>query len=59
MFQGNLIWNYTGHGGSKRLAEEAVFDQDVLNQINNSTKLPLFITATCDFAPYDNQPYLQ
>lgn len=54
MFQGNLIWNYTGHGGSKRLAEEAVFDQDVLNQINNSSKLPLFITATCDFAPYDN-----
>lgn len=54
MFQGNLIWNYTGHGGSKRLAEEAIFDQDVINQINNPSKLPLLITATCDFAPYDN-----
>lgn len=54
MFQGNLIWNYTGHGGSKRLAEEAIFDQDVINQINNPSKLPLLITATCDFAPFDN-----
>ena len=51
---GNLIWNYSGHGGSQRLAEEAVLDRDVINQFNNKNKLPLFITATCDFAPYDD-----
>ena len=54
MFNGNLLWNYTGHGGSIRLAEEAVLDQDIFNQLNNPNKLPLFITATCDFAPYDD-----
>lgn len=54
MFTGNLLWNYSGHGGYKRLAEEVVLDQDIINQFNNTGKLPLFITATCDVAPYDN-----
>jgi hypothetical protein len=58
LFKGTLIWNYNGHGGYKRLAEEAILDQDVVNQFNNENRLPLFITATCDFAPYDN-PTLQ
>ena len=51
---GNLIWNYSGHGGSQRLAEEAILDRDVINQFTNKNKLPLFVTATCDFAPYDD-----
>ncbi|WP_276480043.1 type IX secretion system sortase PorU [Paraflavitalea pollutisoli] len=54
LFNGTLIWNYSGHGGYRRLAEEVVLDQDIINTINNPTKLPLFITATCDVAPYDN-----
>ena len=54
LFSGTLIWNYSGHGGSRRLAEEAVLEQDMVNSWSNSNKLPLFITATCDFAPYDN-----
>ncbi|HEX8334207.1 MAG TPA: type IX secretion system sortase PorU, partial [Segetibacter sp.] len=53
-YSGNLIWNYNGHGGSQRLADEAILDKDVSNQFNNPNKLPLFITATCDFAPYDD-----
>ncbi len=51
---GTLIWNYSGHGGSRRLAEEVVLDREIVNSWNNEGKLPLFITATCDFAPYDN-----
>jgi hypothetical protein len=51
---GTLIWNYNGHGGFRRLAEEVILDQDIVNSWNNPDKLPLFITATCDFAPYDN-----
>ncbi len=31
-----------------------VIDQDIINTFNNPNKLPLFITATCDVAPYDN-----
>jgi hypothetical protein len=51
---GTLIWNYSGHGGFRRLAEEVVLDQTIIDRWNNSYRLPLFITATCDFAPYDN-----
>ncbi|HEY2722220.1 MAG TPA: type IX secretion system sortase PorU [Chitinophagaceae bacterium] len=54
VYNGTLIWNYSGHGGSNRLAEETVVDQDIVNNWNDPNKLPLFITATCDFAPYDN-----
>ncbi|MBS1654502.1 MAG: type IX secretion system sortase PorU, partial [Bacteroidetes bacterium] len=54
VYNGTLIWNYNGHGGSSRLAEETILDQSIVNAWNNATKLPLFITATCDFAPYDN-----
>ncbi len=54
MFSGNLIWNYTGHGSNRRLAEEVVLDQDIVNSFNNADKLPLFITGTCDFGPFDN-----
>ncbi len=54
IYNGTLIWNFNGHGGSKRLAEETILDQEMVNNWNNPNRLPLFITATCDFAPYDN-----
>lgn len=54
LYSGTLIWNYTGHGGYRRLAEEVVLDQDIINSLSNADKLPLFLTATCDFAPFDN-----
>ncbi len=54
VYNGTLIWNYNGHGGSSRLAEENILDQPTINSWNNPERLPLFITATCDFAPYDN-----
>jgi len=54
VMNGTLIWNYNGHGGALRLAEEVILDQSMVNSWNNANRLPLFITATCDFAPYDN-----
>ena len=54
IFNGTLIWNYNGHGGARRLAEETILDQEMVNSWNNPDRLPLFITATCDFAPFDN-----
>lgn len=54
IYSGTLIWNYAGHGSYRRLAEEVILDQDIINTFNNPTKLPLFITATCDVAPHDN-----
>jgi hypothetical protein len=54
VFDGTLILNYTGHGSYQRWAEEAVLTQEELKRFNNPDKLPLFITATCDFAPHDD-----
>jgi hypothetical protein len=54
IYNGTLLWNYTGHGSYSRLAEEVVLDQNIINSFNNPQKLPLFVTATCDVAPYDN-----
>lgn len=57
IYNGTLIWNYTGHGSYSRLAEEVIVDESSLDTWKNGTKLPLFITATCDFAPFDNPAY--
>jgi hypothetical protein len=54
IYNGTLIWNYSGHGGAQRLAEEVVIDQNIVNNWSNRYRLPLFITATCDFAPFDH-----
>ena len=53
LLNGTLIWNYSGHGGWQRLAEEVVLDGKTVTGINNENRLPLYITATCDFAPFD------
>ncbi|MBA4257846.1 MAG: hypothetical protein C0446_01690 [Chitinophaga sp.] len=50
---GALIVNYSGHGNHLRLSEEAVISAAEVNRFNNSNKLPLFITASCDFDPFD------
>ncbi len=53
VYNGTLIWNYNGHGGPTRLAEEIILDQEIVNSWNNPDRLPLFITASCVFAPFD------
>jgi hypothetical protein len=58
IFNGTLIWNYTGHGSYSRLAEEVIMEESSLSGWKNAGKLPLFITATCDFAPFDNPGYV-
>jgi hypothetical protein len=54
---GSLVLNYTGHGNYLRLTEEAVINSASMQAWNNVGRLPLMITASCDFAPYD-QPQL-
>ena len=54
VYNGSLLFNYTGHGGYRQLSGSAVLTQTELQQFNNPYRLPLFITATCDFAPYDD-----
>jgi hypothetical protein len=50
---GTLVFNYTGHGNYLRLTEEAVISKSVLQSWDNAGKLPIMVTASCDFAPYD------
>lgn len=54
MYSGNLVWNYTGHGSFNRLAEEAIVEESAIDGWQNAGRLPLMVTATCDFAPFDN-----
>jgi hypothetical protein len=51
---GSLVINYSGHGNYLRLADEAIFSSTEIPLINNARKLPLVITASCDFYPYDD-----
>ncbi|MFM7671535.1 MAG: type IX secretion system sortase PorU [Bacteroidota bacterium] len=54
IFKGSLMINYSGHGGKDQLAEEVLVSKSTVDGWNNGGRLPLFIVATCDFAPYDN-----
>ncbi|HCL05310.1 MAG TPA: hypothetical protein DHW64_04820 [Chitinophagaceae bacterium] len=51
---GALIFNYSGHGNHIRLAEEAVLTVDEVNRLQNASRLPLIVTASCDFYPFDD-----
>lgn len=53
IFKGTLVINYMGHGGSKGWAQERVLTNSDIENWSNSTRLPLFVTATCSFAGYD------
>jgi hypothetical protein len=53
-FQGMLTLAYLGHGGPKGLAQERILMREDLESWQNKTHMPLLITATCTFAPYDN-----
>lgn len=54
MFKGNFVVNYMGHGGEEGWAQERVLQIPHIQSWKNEFKLPLFVTATCSFAPYDD-----
>lgn len=51
---GALIVNYTGHGGETGWSSEKVLEIHDINSWTNINRLPVFITATCEFSPFDN-----
>lgn len=53
MNRGALVINYTGHGGVTGLAHEKIVDLTNIKSWRNEGKLPLFMTATCEFSRYD------
>lgn len=52
--KGVLLFNYTGHGGEMGLTAERILDIATIQSFDNFNKLPLFITATCEFSRYDD-----
>jgi hypothetical protein len=52
--KGALVLNYNGHGNYLRLADEAVFTRDEVIRLRNPHRLPLVVTASCDFYPFDD-----
>ncbi len=51
---GVLLMNYTGHGGETGWADEGILTIREINSWTNYNRLPVFITATCEFSRYDN-----
>ena len=52
--KGMFVVNYTGHGGELGWAHERILEVDDINSWSNEHKLPLFMTATCEFSRYDD-----
>jgi len=50
---GVLLFNYTGHGGEHQLAHEKIFTEEDINSLINFPKMPVFMTATCEFTRWD------
>lgn len=50
---GTLFVNYTGHGGETVWADEYLFTNEIIGRLKNKNKLPIFVTATCDFGRHD------
>lgn len=51
---GCLVFNYIGHGNENGLAKEMVIKTEDINSWKNGSRLPLFITATCEFSRFDD-----
>ncbi|MBN2174308.1 MAG: type IX secretion system sortase PorU [Bacteroidales bacterium] len=58
MEEGALIMNYVGHGGKSGWAHERILQSTDISNWTNFDKLPVFITATCEFSRFD-EPEIQ
>lgn len=54
VFRGSLTFCYMGHGGPTGFAQERVLQIDNIDNWINERSYPLFITATCSLASYDD-----
>jgi hypothetical protein len=52
--KGTLLVNYIGHGGEVGWAHERFLDNSTILGWTNNYRLPLFMTATCEFSRWDD-----
>lgn len=55
--QGCLAITYIGHGGPTNWAQERLFGNSEILALKNIDNLPFFVTATCDFSPFDDPSF--
>ena len=52
--EGSLIVNYTGHGGESAWSDASIFTNTDVRKMKNGDRLPIVVTATCEFGRFDN-----
>lgn len=52
--KGYSIVNFTGHGSEQVWMQERILDPNTTRELSNNPRLPLFVTATCEFGRNDN-----
>ncbi len=52
--RGYDIVNYTGHGSERVWMQERILDPETPTTMRNNGRLPLFLTATCEFGRHDD-----
>ena len=52
--KGALFINFSGHGNNSVWTAEEILSQSQISEWHNPHRLPLFITATCDFGRHDD-----
>lgn len=52
--EGSLIVNYTGHGGESAWSDASIFTTTDVQRMRNGGRLPVVVTATCEFGRFDN-----
>ncbi|MCF8361646.1 MAG: type IX secretion system sortase PorU [Prolixibacteraceae bacterium] len=55
--EGALILNYVGHADNTSIAHEDVLVKSDIRTWNNQNKLPVFVTATCEFSRFDHSTF--
>jgi len=56
--KGVLTVTFVGHGGPKGWAQERILNLSDIFSWQNNNKLPVFITATCTFAGFDDPGFV-
>ncbi|MEO9483414.1 MAG: type IX secretion system sortase PorU [Ekhidna sp.] len=51
---GTFVVNYIGHGNERLWMEEEILTRQDIEQLTNRNRLPIFVTATCEFGRYDD-----
>ena len=53
-YSGSLVINYVGHGSELQLSDARILTTATIQDLKNSDRLPVFVSATCEFTRFDN-----